>query len=130
MQFRSLDQENLLEEEMATHFSILAGKYHGQRSFVGYHPWGHKSWTQLKLLSMHAWQYYGRNYCNFILKIWSSDRTKLLYCSSGVIYIFGLFHFYINFGSSQVLQNNDYPLRLYLDLYWICKSIWREPTSL
>ena len=31
-----------LEEEMATHSSILAGEYHGQKSLVGYSPWGHK----------------------------------------------------------------------------------------
>ena len=27
---------------MAAHFSMLAGKSHGQRSRVGYSPWGHK----------------------------------------------------------------------------------------
>ena len=31
-----------LEEEMATHFSILAWKFHGQRRLGGYGPWGHK----------------------------------------------------------------------------------------
>ena len=31
-----------LEEEMATHSSFLAGESHGQRSLVGYSPWGHK----------------------------------------------------------------------------------------
>ena len=28
--------------EMAIHFSILAGKYHGQRSLAGCSPWGRK----------------------------------------------------------------------------------------
>ena len=32
---RSLGWEDLLEEEMATHSSILAGKSHEQRSLVG-----------------------------------------------------------------------------------------------
>ena len=27
---------------MATHSSILPGKYHGQRSLEGYCPWGHE----------------------------------------------------------------------------------------
>ena len=36
---------NPLEKEMATHSSIVAGKFHGQRSLVGYSPW-----TQLKWL--------------------------------------------------------------------------------
>ena len=39
---RSLGQEDPLEEGMATHSSILAGESHGQRSLVGYSPWGHK----------------------------------------------------------------------------------------
>ena len=36
MQVRSLGLEDPLEEEMATHSSILPGKSHGQRSLVGY----------------------------------------------------------------------------------------------
>ena len=39
---QSLGQEDLLEEEMATHSSILPGESHGQRSLVGYSPWGDK----------------------------------------------------------------------------------------
>ena len=39
---QSLGQEDPLEKEMATHSSILAGKSHGQRSLVGYSPWGRK----------------------------------------------------------------------------------------
>ena len=31
-----------LEEDMATHSSILAWRIHGQRSLTGYSPWGHK----------------------------------------------------------------------------------------
>ena len=32
---QSLDQEDLLEKGMATHSSILAGEFYGQRSLVG-----------------------------------------------------------------------------------------------
>ena len=39
-QVQSLDQEDPLEEEMATHSSILPGESHGQRSLVGYSPRG------------------------------------------------------------------------------------------
>ena len=39
---RSLGLEDLLEEEMETHSSILAWKSHGQKILVGYSPWGHK----------------------------------------------------------------------------------------
>ena len=41
-QVQFLDQEDPLEKEMATHCSILAGKSHGQKSLVGYSPWGCK----------------------------------------------------------------------------------------
>ena len=40
---QTLDQEDPLEKEMATHSSIPAWKIHGQRSLAGYSPlWGHK----------------------------------------------------------------------------------------
>ena len=41
-QVRSLGQEDPLEEEMATHSSILAWEIHGQRSLAGYSLWGQK----------------------------------------------------------------------------------------
>ena len=39
---QSLGWEDLLEMKMAPHSRILAGKSHGQRSLVGYSPWGRK----------------------------------------------------------------------------------------
>jgi len=43
MQFRSMGGEDPLEEEMATHSPVfLPGESHGQRSLVGYSPWGRK----------------------------------------------------------------------------------------
>ena len=43
MWVRSLGREDPLEEGMATHFSILALENpRGQRSLVGYSPWGCK----------------------------------------------------------------------------------------
>ena len=41
-QIQPLGQEDPLEEEMATHSSILPEKSHGQRSLVGHCPWGSK----------------------------------------------------------------------------------------
>ena len=38
MQVQSLGREDRLEEEMATHCSILVGESHGQRSPAGYSP--------------------------------------------------------------------------------------------
>ena len=34
--------EDPLEKEMATHSVFLPGKFHGQRSLVGYSPWSCK----------------------------------------------------------------------------------------
>ena len=39
---QSLSREDSLEKGMATHSSILACRISGQRSLVGYHPWGCK----------------------------------------------------------------------------------------
>jgi len=39
---RSLGQDDPLEKEMATHSSILAREFHGQRSLGGYSPWDHE----------------------------------------------------------------------------------------
>ena len=39
---RSLGREDPLKEEMATHSSILAGEYLGQRSLAGYSPGSQK----------------------------------------------------------------------------------------
>ena len=39
---QSLDQEDTLEEEMATAPILLPGESHGQRSLVYYSPWGRK----------------------------------------------------------------------------------------
>ena len=47
-QVQFLGWEDPLEKGMATHSSILAWEIPGQRSLVGYSPWGHKSRAQLK----------------------------------------------------------------------------------
>ena len=39
---QSLGWEDPLEKETATTPVFLSGKSHGQRSLVGYSPWGHK----------------------------------------------------------------------------------------
>ena len=42
MRAQSLGREDPLEEEMATHSSILAGESSGKGSLTGYSPWGCK----------------------------------------------------------------------------------------
>ena len=54
---RSLGWENLLEKGMATHSIILALRVPGQRSLVGYNPWGlkeHNMTEQLKHIHARA----------------------------------------------------------------------------
>ena len=48
---RSLGWEDLLEKEMATHFSILAWKIPWTESLLGYSPWGHKESDTTERLS-------------------------------------------------------------------------------
>ena len=41
-QVLSLGQEDTLEKGITTHSIFLSGEFHGQRSLVGYSPWGCK----------------------------------------------------------------------------------------
>ena len=51
---QSMGQNDPLEEEMATHSSILAWKKsHGQRSLVGHSPWGCKELDMTEELNRH-----------------------------------------------------------------------------
>ena len=50
----SLGQENPLEEEMATHSSILARKIPWTEEPVGYSLWGHKELNTTEQLSMNT----------------------------------------------------------------------------
>ena len=50
----SLGQENPLEEEMATHSSILARKILWTEEPVGYSLWGHEELNMAEQLSMHT----------------------------------------------------------------------------
>ena len=53
----SLGQEDLLEEGMATHFSILAWRIQGWRSLAGYSPWGQKELDRTEASEhAHAWR--------------------------------------------------------------------------
>ena len=44
---RSLGREDSLEEIPV----FLPGESHGQRSLVGYHPWGHREWDTTEWLN-------------------------------------------------------------------------------
>ena len=47
---RSLDWEDSLEKEMATHSSTLAWKIHGRKSLIGYTPRGRKESDMIERL--------------------------------------------------------------------------------
>ena len=49
---QSLGWEDPLEKGMATHLSILAGEFHGQRSLVGYSLWGCKELDTTEQLTL------------------------------------------------------------------------------
>ena len=53
-QVKSLGWEDPLEKEMANHSGILAWEIHGQRSLVGYSPWGYKELDMTEQLSMYT----------------------------------------------------------------------------
>ena len=42
---------------MATHSSIVGGKFHGQRILAGYSPWGRKDLDMTKQLNTHTGAY-------------------------------------------------------------------------
>ena len=55
---RSLGREDPLEKEMAIHSSTIGlEKSHGQRSLVGYSPWGRKESDTIEQLHFH----FGKN---------------------------------------------------------------------
>ena len=51
---QSLGQEDPLEKGMAAHSVVLPGAPHGQRSLVGYSPWGLKEPDTTERLSTHT----------------------------------------------------------------------------
>ena len=59
MRVRSLDWTDTLEEGMATHSSVLAWRIHGQRSQVGYSPWGRKVSDTTATECAHTWGHRG-----------------------------------------------------------------------
>ena len=54
MQIQSVGQEDSQEEEWQPVPAFLSGKCPGQRSLVGYNPWGHKESDMTEQLSVHT----------------------------------------------------------------------------
>ena len=53
-QAQSLGWEDPWEKGMTTHSVFLPGESHGQRSLMGYSPWGHKESDSTKQLRMYT----------------------------------------------------------------------------
>ena len=70
-QVQSLGWEDPMEKEMATHSSILAGKFHRQRRLVGYSQWGR---TELNTTE-HTCIYIGYKSFIQVLKIFSHSLS-------------------------------------------------------
>ena len=66
MQVQSLGWEDALEKEMATCSSIIAWKFHGQRSLAGYSPWGCKESDTTELINNRLKVIHGITCSNFI----------------------------------------------------------------
>ena len=49
---QSPGQEDPLEKATAIHSIFLPGKFYGQRSLVGYSPWGHKELDTTEQLTL------------------------------------------------------------------------------
>ena len=54
-QVQSLGWEDPLEQKIVTNYSILAWKFHGQRSLRGYSPWGRKESEMTEYAHMHTY---------------------------------------------------------------------------
>ena len=66
-----LGQEDPLEDKMATHFSVIAGKSHGQRSLVGYSLWSHRVILMAKNVCCCCKHTYMNTYRIHIYYLWS-----------------------------------------------------------
>ena len=61
-QVQSLGQEDVLEKGMVPTPVFLSGESHGQRSLVGYSPWGHKELDMTEQLTLSQFQVRSGNY--------------------------------------------------------------------
>ena len=76
-------------EGHATHFSMLPGKFHGERSLVGYSPWGHNeldTTEQLTLftLSSISWMI-GLNMKSKVISF-TENRQRIFTCPRAEIF--------------------------------------------
>ena len=111
---QSLGRNDPLEKGMATHSSIsLSGEFCGQRSLVGYSPWGHKvrhdwmtnTFTSLSILRQGSW-------AGLPTQCWSqllheaSPGTPLLHVTYSICLPWSTFSFF--HGTHHLLHSPTY----------------------
>ena len=64
------------EKEMATQSSIFPGKPHGQRSLVGYSPWGHKRVREDLVTKQQQWDC-SQQFCVLKWKTWKTTQMSI-----------------------------------------------------
>ena len=91
---QSLGREDPLAKEMAIHSSTLAWESHGQRSLIGYSPWGHKEsdmTEQLHLLYLlMSWLQSGHHVTSFFHLAGVSVSAKQLTRYGSEYYLYPL----------------------------------------
>ena len=68
-----MGQEDPLEKEMATTPVFLPGEFHGQRSLMGYNPWGRKELNTTKRLTLSL----SHTFYNFIYKCFLTLKNQI-----------------------------------------------------
>ena len=85
----SLGGENPLELEISTCPSILARKFHGQRSLAGYSPRGHKESDRTERLSAHTCivseETMGSQGKSANMLLWKTLYDGVLVCWAGIM---------------------------------------------
>ena len=69
MRVQSLGQEDPLEKEMATTSVFLPAESHGQRSLVGYRPWGCKESDMTEWLALYFYFKHYKEACFNLIEI-------------------------------------------------------------
>ena len=88
---QSLGREDLLEEEMTTH-TFLPGEFHGERSLVGYSPWGRKESDTTEWLThthTHTHAHTHTHTVPLLARLTSHLKCSLCSCPNRLVFALG-----------------------------------------
>ena len=110
-----LGQEDPLEEEMAIHSSMIIVKSHGQRSLVGYSPWGCKELdvTEQEHTNTYTHSWFtlvcSRNQHNIVQQPYSDKKFfKYLYSRSLHLYFYEYISSFLKCGIEKRTTDNKH----------------------